>query len=178
MKITVFKYLNKKSLILLFVSLSAGLFFMFNKNKKTSQNGIEHLKRVEGWSEVPYKDAAGLWTIGYGHLIKPGENYTIMTDIEGEQILKMDLKIAEDAVNKFVSVELSQNMFDALVSFVFNVGVGAFEDSTLLKVLNEGDYQEAQNQMARWNKVTINGQKVVNQGLVSRREQEQELFFA
>lgn len=151
---------------------------MFNKNKKTSQNGIEHLKRVEGWSEVPYKDAAGLWTIGYGHLIKPGENYTIMTDIEGEQILKMDLKIAEDAVNKFVSVELSQNMFDALVSFVFNVGVGAFEDSTLLKVLNEGDYQEAQNQMARWNKVTINGQKVVNQGLVSRREQEQELFFA
>jgi len=142
--------------------------------KKISKNGINEIKRFEGWRSQVYLDSAGLATIGYGHLLKPNETYFMIDLDEGERILRQDVSIAENAVNDFVKVYISQNMFDALVSFVFNVGVNAFKNSTLLRLLNSGDYSGASAQLPRWNKAG----GVVNQGLVNRRESEQQLFIA
>ena len=108
-----------------------------------SANG---LKKLMEWEDVVlhrYRDAAGLWTIGCGHLIQPGEDFS--KGLTTEQVLDLladDLTRFEAAVNSKVTVELTQNQYDALVSFAFNVGVGAFQKSTLLKKLNQGLYSE------------------------------------
>lgn len=86
--------------------------------------------------------------------------------------------MAERAVNKNVKVKTSQNMFNALVSLVFNIGATAFANSTLLRKLNQGDYQGAWNEFPRWNKITKNGGKIISAGLTHRRAEEQEVFFA
>lgn len=144
------------------------------KNKMhISQQGIEALKFFEGLRLTVYKDSAGLDTVGYGHLVKPGESFTTITEAEAEQLLKADISYAEDAVNRLVKVDLDQHQYDALVSFVYNVGAGAFADSTLLKRLNYGDYQGAANELDRWNKA---GGRVID-GLVSRRYHEKQLFL-
>ena len=79
-------------------------------------------------------------------------------------------------MDKLVNVDLHQNQFDALVSFAYNVGIGAFKESTLLRLLNQPNYNEAANQFKEWNKATVNGQRVVLEGLVNRRKDEEELF--
>ncbi|MFK5947951.1 MAG: lysozyme [Methylococcales bacterium] len=170
---------NKVKLILsLLPVVGLVLYMSLNKKKVISKNGLDLLKQFEGWRAQVYLDSANLPTIGYGHLLKDNETYFMINKMEGEALLKQDVSVAETAVNKMVSVNLSQNMFDALVSFVYNVGAGAFKASTLLRVLNAGDYQEAQRQLAVWNKITVDGVKIVSQGLVYRRKQEQNLFFA
>ncbi len=139
---------------------------------KISPTGLEAIKLHEGLRLHVYKDVAGFETIGYGHLIKPGESFKKITEQEAHRILRADVKHAEAAVNRLVKVELSQAQFDALVSFVFNLGAGAFADSTLLQKLNAGDYQGAANELPRWNKA---GGKVAR-GLVVRREYERQQF--
>lgn len=151
-----------------------------------SENGLELLKQWEGFKLQEYKDSAGLPTIGVGHLITKSEQASGeivingipvqykngLTDQQVLDLLSQDVKPAEDAVNKGVTVALDQNQFDALVSFTFNVGTGAFNGSTLLKVLNQGQYDQVPDQLRRWNKA---GGKVV-QGLVNRRENEIKLW--
>lgn len=138
---------------------------------KTSQNGIDLIKKYEGCVLTAYKCPSGVWTIGYGHTkgVKKGQK---TTKKQAEYILTQDLKTFEKGVLKAVKVTLNQNQFDALVSFSFNVGLGAFKSSTLLKKLNNKDYAGAAAQFARWNK--SNG-KVLN-GLVKRRAEERKLF--
>lgn len=139
---------------------------------RVSQSGINKIKQHEALSLVPYRDVAGYWTIGYGHKLKPGEWWDQISESFAEQLLRQDLAIAEQAVNDRVTVPLSQGQYDALVSFVFNVGVQAFADSTLLSMLNRGDYQGAANQLLRWKYA---GGDVVA-GLLARREREKALF--
>lgn len=103
---------------------------------KASQKAIDLIKYFESFSAEPYLCPANYLTIGYGHRILPNENFEKITEEEAEIILKKDMIFAEKAINEFVEVELSQNQFDALVSFVFNVGVEAFKNSTLLRSLN------------------------------------------
>lgn len=141
-----------------------------------SPAGLAFLGQAEGFRPTQYLDQAGLPTIGYGHLIKPGESFGTLTQADALALLSQDVKTAEDAVNAAVTVELSQSMFDALVSFVFNVGVGAFRTSTLLKKLNAGDFLGARDQFALWNKVTIDGVKQISAGLSSRRQAEADMF--
>lgn len=144
----------------------------------TAKKGARDIiKELEGWSETVYKDSAGIPTIGWGHKILPGEDFTYgITKAEGEILLSKDIQFAENAVNYYVVVPLKQSMYDALVSFVFNVGAQAFINSTLLKKLNVGDYEGAAAEFARWKYVTINGEKVVSSGLVNRRAKESALF--
>lgn len=131
------------------------------------------IKTAEGLRLTAYIDTGGVWTIGYGHTgSNVREGLTIPLS-EAERLLTRDLRVAEGHVNDAVKVKLTQNQFDALVSFVYNVGGGAFRSSTLLKLLNAGDYDGAANQLPRWNK--DNG-KVVN-GLTNRRREERELFL-
>lgn len=91
-------------------------------------------------------------------------------------MLKRDVQVATDAVRTHVSVPLNQNQFDALVSFGYNVGAKNFEDSTLIKRLNNGAYDEAASEFKRWNKITVDGKKVVSRGLIKRRAREEALF--
>ena len=120
---------------------------------KTSVSGVELIKEFEGFRTMPYKDIVGQWTVGYGHLLIPGDGCALGSPItmgQATSILVNDLYKAEQAINQAVKVSLTQNQFDALVSFTFNLGVNALGTSTLLKLLNEGNYQEASEQFARW----------------------------
>ena len=138
---------------------------------KTDKKGIELIKEFEGCKLKAYQDSVGVWTIGYGHTkgVKKGD---VITQDQAKQFLIEDLADAENAVNRLVKVEINQNMFDALSSFTFNLGVGNFQSSTLLKLLNQGKYSEAAEQFPRW--VFAGGQKL--DGLVRRRKAEQKLF--
>lgn len=137
-----------------------------------SKNGINLIKKFEGCSLKAYKCPAGVWTIGYGHTNKVIVD-DVITQEEAETLLKQDLIIHCNNVSKLVKVHLNQNQFDALVSFEYNVGYTAFQNSTLLKLLNQGKYKEAVEQFDRW---VYAGKKVLP-GLVNRRKAEKELFL-
>lgn len=137
-----------------------------------SDNGIDNIKRFEGFSPVPYRDAQG-WSIGYGHFIKPGENLTAVSEAQARALLKQDAAMASAAVSNSVSVPLTQNQFDALVSLTYNIGITAFRNSTLLLKLNAGDYSNAAAQFSRWNK----SQGEVIAALDRRRSNERALFM-
>ncbi len=133
--------------------------------------GLALIKTYEGLRLKPYLDVGGRSTIGYGHLLNhaPDPNWTI-TELEAEDLLKRDLELAEVGIMKAVKVPLTDNQFAALVAFAFNVGLGAFQKSTLLHLLNNGS--DPSHEFDRWNKV--NG--VVSLGLVHRRQAEKDLF--
>lgn len=140
-----------------------------------SYNGIESLKQLEGFESKAYKDTGGVWTIGYGTTVwldRPVGPGMVITEKEAELALQHDLAWAQTAVNQLVRVPLKQNEFDALVSFVYNVGELAFAKSTMLRLLNQQRKKEASAQFQRW--VYDNG-KIVK-GLVNRRIQERRMF--
>lgn len=137
-----------------------------------SQNGIDLIKKFEGCELKAYKCPSGIWTIGYGHTEGVTEGQTI-TPIQAEEYLKADIVKYENAINVLVKVPINQNQFSALVSFVYNIGVSAFENSTLLRLLNDRNYNEASNQFDRW----VYGGTNKLQGLVNRRKAERELFL-
>ena len=139
---------------------------------KTSDAGIDLIKHFEGLRLHAYQDSVGVWTIGVGHTrtAKPG---MVITEDEAVNLLRGDLADAESAVNRLVMVPLDQGEFDALVSFVFNLGSGNFGKSTLLKKLNHGDRIGASDEFKRWNRA---GGKVLS-GLTRRRAAERALFL-
>lgn len=138
-----------------------------------SDKGIKFIQKWEGLSLTPYKDVAGYWTVGYGHLMDKNDDTTRKISLfEAEELLKKDLSWAERVVNDYVKVPISQNEYDALVSFVYNVGKNAFIKSTLLKKLNLDDKNGASNEFKRWVRA---GGKVIK-GLQNRRESEKNLF--
>ena len=118
---------------------------------KTGNKGIELIKHFEGCELEAYKCPAGVWTIGYGHIKGVKEGMTI-TESQAEEMLKSELNEYEGYINNLVTAELNQNQFDAMVSWVYNLGGGNLKASTLLKVLNSGDYDGVPAQMMRWNK--------------------------
>ncbi len=140
---------------------------------KTSDKGVDFIKGFEKLMSTVYNDAVGKPTVGYGHLIKVGETFDEpLTEEQATLLMRADLAIAEDAINSYVTSELNQNRFDALVSLVFNIGVGNFVTSTLLKLLNEGEFVQAADQFPRWNKA---GGEVLA-GLTRRRDAEMDMF--
>ena len=147
---------------------------------KTSEKGIEIIKRHEGYSDVAYLCPAGYWTWGYGSRYYKGMEITKgmkFSKNEAEIQLKLDLEKFENVILKTVKVPLVQEQFDALVSFVYNVGETAFRNSTLLKKLNEHDYKGAEGEFLKWNKARDkNGNKRELTGLTKRRIAESELF--
>ena len=143
---------------------------------KTSANGITHIKEFEGFRGKRYLCPAGKWTIGYGHVIVDSERATLwnveLTEDQATKLLMKDLVRFEDAVSAMVAVPLTQGQFDALVSFAYNLGEAKLRSSTLLKLLNAGDYEGARKQINRW--VYSNGKKL--EGLIRRRARETEMF--
>lgn len=134
--------------------------------------GLSLTEQCEGCQLTAYQDQVGKWTIGYGHTgsdVTPG--LTITMD-QAQQLLQQDVAKASACVNDNVTVQLTQDEFDALVDFVFNLGPGNFEGSTLLRDLNTGDFTAAAGQFELWDHA---GGAVVA-GLLRRRQQEEALF--
>lgn len=141
---------------------------------QTSANGLAFIRDHEGCELHAYPDPGSggePWTIGVGHTggVKPGDTCTMQ---QAMQWLKEDVQEAEDAVNRLVKVELSQDQFDALVSLVFNIGGGNFAKSTLLKKINARNFEGAADEFPRWNRAAGR----VMAGLTKRRHAEQSLF--
>ncbi len=139
---------------------------------KTSKAGISLIKQFESFSARPYLCPANIWTIGYGHTRGVSKDMAPITEAEACDLLAEDLAGFEAQVETSVTRKLDQHQFDALVSFVFNVGAGAFLQSTMLKMINDGNLNGAANQFLRWTKA---GGKVLN-GLVKRRAAERAMF--
>lgn len=143
---------------------------------KTSGKGIELIKRFEGLRLLAYPDAGGIWTIGYGHTggVRSSE---VITESDADRLLSIDLEEAENEIN-MLNLQLTQNQFDALVSFVFNVGIGNFRNSTLLKKVSaNANDPSIRSEFEKWNKVRVNGILKPLRGLTQRRSAEAELYF-
>ena len=141
---------------------------------KPSQACIDLVKEFEGFRAAAYKCPAGVWTIGYGHTAAVEKDDEV-TQQEAEELLTEDMKYVAECVEEWCEYDgLTQGMFDALCSFVFNLGCGNFRSSTLLRLLNHGDADAAAQQFARWNKA--GGQVLA--GLKRRREAERKLFLS
>lgn len=130
------------------------------------------LKEFEGLRLTAYKCSAGVWTIGWGHTsgVKQGDKITLE---QAESFYAEDYAIAKGIVDNVVDVELTENQFEALVSLSFNIGINAFRKSTLVKLLNTGDYLSAAMEFQKWSKV--NG--VRSKGLLRRRFLEALMFL-
>lgn len=145
---------------------------------QTSDKGIALIKEFEGCKLTAYQDSVGVWTIGYGWTQpvdgKPIRAGMTIKQETAERLLKTGLVSYESDVFRLVKVGLTQEQFDALVSFTYNLGSRSLSTSTLLRKLNAGDYAGAAEEFLRWNKA---GGKVLN-GLTRRREAERALFLS
>lgn len=141
---------------------------------RTSERGLQLIKQHEGLRLTAYLDPVGIWTIGYGHTpARAGQKITLD---QANRLLIEDATTAEKAVLRNVKVKLTQGQFDALVSFVFNLGEGRLKSSTLLRKLNGGDYDGASAEFGRWVYGKVSGLNVRLPGLIKRREDERSLF--
>lgn len=139
---------------------------------KTSEKGRELIKQFEGKRNTVYLDTAGLPTVGYGHMdqmMQVGQHYS---DEQINALFDKDLGKVEACLNEEIKAPVTQNQFDALADLTFNIGVYAFTNSTLLKMLNRQEYYNIPNQIRRWNHV----KGIVVEGLTHRREAEARLF--
>ncbi len=143
-----------------------------------SAEGLELIKRFEGFRSQQYNDVAGFPTIGYGHRIVPPESFPSeafprgVSEQQAANLLAADVSAAERAIGCLVKVALTQCQFDALVDFTFNLGAGRLAKSTLLRCLNAGRYDAAAEQLLLWD--LAGGE--VNLGLKARREAELRLW--
>lgn len=140
-----------------------------------SQAGVDFLKKEEGLRLDKYLDSAGHETIGYGHKIVPPEFFPMrITEATAETLLRRDLQRFESAIHSLVKVPITQNMYDALVSWAYNVGEGeeGAAGSTLIKKLNKRDYQGAADELLRWK--FAGGEPI----LLERRKRERKVFLA
>jgi len=133
---------------------------------------IDTIKVWEGLRLRAYQDTGGVWTIGYGHTktAKPG---MVISEQEAESLLREDIAWVEDVLNTTIEVPVSQKQYDALGSFVYNIGGTQWRSSTLLKKLNQKDYVGAAKEFPKWK--YDNGRVI--QGLLNRRIHEQQLFI-
>ena len=149
------------------------------KTMKMSQEGVDFIKEKEGFRGKAYQDSVGVWTIGYGTtaaaLGKPVTPDMTMTEQEATKYLVEHLNDSyEPSVRRYVTTEVTQGEFDAMTSFVYNLGSGNFKRSTLLKKVNADDFRGAANEFLKWNKA---GGKVLA-GLTKRREEERKIFLS
>lgn len=136
------------------------------------EKAIDLIKKHEGFNARPYKCPAGVLTIGYGRTIDV-RPYEITTE-EAETIwLDKYVKTIADQILALVNVELSNNQICALIDFVYNLGIGNFKSSTLLRKINQGDFSAAANEFLKWNKAG----GIVLKGLENRRIAERMLFL-
>ena len=167
------------------IVISAIILLLITANvKEVAGKALDIIKSFEGERLLAYPDQAGIWTIGWGstynHDLKRKVQKGDVIDKETAlRWLKLDAAKYAAVVNRLVKIPINQNQKDSLTSFSYNIGEGNFASSTLLRKLNAGtSKQEVALEFAKWNKVTINGEKVVSNGLVRRRKMEADLFLS
>jgi len=147
---------------------------------KASKRAYNLIKEFESLQLKSYRCPAGVWTIGYGNTSMAKEGM-IIDKKTAEEFLQRDIREMERAIESNVRASvlplLTQNQFDALISFIFNVGVGNFQKSTLLRKLNEGDIKQAVDEFMKWTKAKIDGEYKDLPGLIKRRTKEREVFL-
>ena len=150
---------------------------LVNGQLDISDNGYAIIRDAEGFRSTAYLDTGGVWTIGFGTIKYPNGTSVKKGDTctrnEAEQWLKNDCVWVDACLDKYVKVNLNQNQFDALASFVYNIGETAFIKSTMLTLINQNSLTSAASQFDRW--VFDNGKRI--QGLVNRRAREKSLFL-
>lgn len=139
-------------------------------NMKTSKAGADLIKQYEGLNLTPYICPAGKLTVGYGHTNSVSGT---ISELEAEELLQKDLEQIEKQLEQRLTVKVNENQFSALVSFVYNLGITRFDNSTLKKLINQGKFKEAANEFPKW--VHAGGKKL--KGLEARREAEKKLFL-
>lgn len=145
---------------------------------RTGKEALRIIKNWEGFRAAPYKCSAGVWTIGYGTTVYPGgqkvtERDPEISQAQAEGYLEDHIKTKiEPQLNKLINVMINQNQWDALVSFCYNVGLGNFKTSTMLKLIKKGLFAEAAKEFSKWNKA--GGKELA--GLIARRKEERLLF--
>lgn len=138
-----------------------------------SEAGARFIARFEGFEAEPYRCPAGKWTVGFGHVILPGESFSTLSREEALTLLQQDADREAAPVARALTVDLTTYQQDALISLAFNCGGGAIRKSTLVRRLNAGLFQEAAEEFLRWNKA---GGKT-SRGLTRRRIAERNLFL-
>lgn len=138
-----------------------------------SENGLNLIKQSEALRLESYQDSVGIWTVGYGHTGPEVKGGLKITEDAANALLLSDVETSEKCIANSVSVNLTQGQYDALCSFVFNLGCMALRNSTLLRKLNEGEDVAAAEEFKKWNHA---GGKVLA-GLTLRRQKEEELFL-
>ncbi len=139
-----------------------------------SPGGIHYITNIESFRGVVYLDQGGKPTIGFGHLIQAGEDFSKgITYTQGLALFRRDIRRYEQAVNVYVKVPLTQNQYDALVSLCYNIGVNAFAGSTLVKLLNMKKYDAAADQILLWDHLS---RRAISAGLNRRRHEERAIF--
>lgn len=144
-----------------------------SSTRQINSEGIQLIKAFEGLYLDAYLDPVGIPTVGYGHTNDVYMGMSI-TEAEADQLLQQDLERFEAAVEDAVEVEINENQFSALVSFSFNLGAGSLFRSTLLKLLNQGEFEKAAQEFPRWNQAGY--QPLL--GLTRRRLAERALFLS
>ena len=140
---------------------------------KMGEKGIDLIKHFEGFRSTVYLCAAGVPTLGFGSTHGITMDSPPITEVEGLELLMLDIAKFERGVNRLIDAPLNQNQFDALTSFAFNLGNGSLQASTLRKKVNREDYEGAADEFPRW--VFAGGRKL--NGLVKRRYAERALFL-
>lgn len=147
--------------------------------KVINKEGLDLIESFEGFSPKPYKDVAGIWTIGVGSIYglngkRVKASHRHISKQEALQLMERDLKTTEVKITQLIEVPVTQNQFSALCSFVYNVGSGAFQRSTARMKLNRSDYDGCANEFLRWKYA---GKRAIP-GLLRRRKAERELFLS
>lgn len=141
--------------------------------RAVSEAGLRLIRDFEGFSPVVYHDAAGHPTIGYGHLIRDGEDFSGgITRAAALELLRADVRVAQAGVLRLIQVPLTDGQYDALVSFTFNLGSGALQRSTLRRKVNRKEHADVPDELRRW--VYAGGRRL--RGLVRRREAEARIY--
>lgn len=139
--------------------------------------GMRILKACEGCKLTAYQDKGGVWTIGWGRTegVSPGMT---CTEAQAEEWLLAEIQSISGALSKLITVPVNENQFSALVDFAYNEGTGRLSGSSILRLLNAGQYATAADHFALYDKETVNGEKVIEAGLVRRRALERALFLS
>lgn len=142
-----------------------------------SEDGYALVRTFEGYMPFPYKDVAGIETVGYGYVLRPGDVFVYpLLPPDADALLKREMGVFERDINRAVAVRLLQYQFDAVASLTYNIGPAAFRGSTILRKINAERHAEVPDGFLMWNKARIGGVLQPVKGLTLRRQQEANLY--
>ena len=167
--------LKPRRLSLKFIIVILTIVLLGVHMNKINNKGLNLIKEFEGLKTNAYRDAANVPTIGYGHTkgVKEGDS---ITEQFATAMLDKELREYEGYVDQMVNVPLNENQHAALVSFVYNLGPTNLSQSSLLRELNNGNYNRVPSELKRWNKARVKGELTELEGLTRRRQAEADLF--